>query len=367
MAEVVEHHRARPDLPDRVGDPLPRDVGGGPVHGLEHRRVLPLRVEVRGGGDADRARDGGAEIGQDVAEQVAPHDHVEPVRMEDEVRGEDVHVVLRRAHVGVPLRHRREALVPVGHGVDDAVRLRCGGEAPGLARAGQLERVLEHPVHPPAGEHALLHGHLVVGPLVEAPADLGVLALVVLADDVEVDVLGAPAAERRLHAREHPHRPQVDVLAEPAADRDEEAPERYVVGHPGEPHRPEEDRVEPGEAVEPVGGHHPAFGPVRLAAPGEVLPGEVDPVAAGRGLHRPDPLRRDFPADPVSGDDGDSMAAHVRGLAVRLRSDRPRRRAGAPKRRPGPARCEGLGAGRRRGAATVPAGSRNAVGGRKPE
>src|SRR5437660_1040177 len=40
VTEVLEHHRARPDLPHRVRDPLPGDVRRGPVHRLEHRRVL---------------------------------------------------------------------------------------------------------------------------------------------------------------------------------------------------------------------------------------------------------------------------------------------------------------------------------------
>ena len=46
VAEVVEHQRRRPHRADRIGDPLAGDVGGRAVHGLEHRRVLALGVEV---------------------------------------------------------------------------------------------------------------------------------------------------------------------------------------------------------------------------------------------------------------------------------------------------------------------------------
>src|SRR3954462_1865592 len=69
LAEMVEHHRARPDLADRVGDAAPRDVRRRAVHRLEHRGVFALGVDVAGRRDAVRADAGGPEIGQDVAEQ----------------------------------------------------------------------------------------------------------------------------------------------------------------------------------------------------------------------------------------------------------------------------------------------------------
>ena len=102
-------------------------------------------------------------------------------------------MVLGGPHVRVASRHRAETLVPVRHGVNDAVRLGRRGEMLRLARTRELEGVLEHLVDPPAGEDALLHDHLAFGAFVEPPSDLGVLALVVLAHDVEVDVLRSPA------------------------------------------------------------------------------------------------------------------------------------------------------------------------------
>ena len=41
--KCVEHHRARPDLADRVGDAAPGDVGRRAVHRLEHRRDIRAR------------------------------------------------------------------------------------------------------------------------------------------------------------------------------------------------------------------------------------------------------------------------------------------------------------------------------------
>src|SRR5688572_4629040 len=47
--EMVEHHRAGPDLANRVRDLLPIDVRRRAVHRLEQRRVDALGVQVCGG------------------------------------------------------------------------------------------------------------------------------------------------------------------------------------------------------------------------------------------------------------------------------------------------------------------------------
>src|SRR5262245_6180575 len=176
VAEVLEQHGAGPDLGDRVGDPLPRDVRRRAVHGLEHRRVLLLRVDVAARRDPDRPRDGGAEVGEDVPEEVGRDHYVEPVRVLDEVGGEDVDVVLRRLHVGVALRHRGEALVPVRHAVDDAVRLGGRGHVPPRALHRALEGVAHHAIAAGAREHGGLDRHLFRRVAVEPAADLRVLA-----------------------------------------------------------------------------------------------------------------------------------------------------------------------------------------------
>src|SRR3546814_5216446 len=83
----------------------------------------------------------------------------------------------------------REALVPIGHGVDDAVRL-CGrGDVLALALPCQLEGVLEDAIGAAAGEAGKLRDHFLIGAGVEASADFGIFALDVLAHDDEVDVL----------------------------------------------------------------------------------------------------------------------------------------------------------------------------------
>ena len=99
LAEMLQHHRAGPDHADRIGDALPRDIGRRAVHRLEHRREIAVRIDVARRRDADGAGAGRAEIGEDVAEQIGADHDVEPVRMQHEIRGEDVDVVLVPLHL----------------------------------------------------------------------------------------------------------------------------------------------------------------------------------------------------------------------------------------------------------------------------
>src|SRR5437660_1627518 len=48
FAEMFQHHCARPDLGDRIRNPLARDVRSRSMHWLKEGRIFPLRVEVGG-------------------------------------------------------------------------------------------------------------------------------------------------------------------------------------------------------------------------------------------------------------------------------------------------------------------------------
>ena len=305
MTEVLEHHGARPDLADRVGDPLAGDVGGAAVHRLEHRGEGALGVDVAAGRDGDRAGGGRPEVGEDVAEQVGADDHVEPVRVAHEMGGQDVDVELAGLDLGILLGDRREALVPVGHGDGDAVRLGGGDDLATIARHGEVEGIAHDALAALLGEDGGLDRPFELGALVHAPADGGILALVVLAHDEVVDVAGLAVGEGRFEAVEEAYGAEVDVLLEAAADRNQQAPQRDVIGHSRPPHSTKVDRVMLGDLVEPVGRHHGAGLGKALARPVQVVPGVVDAEAGAHRLQHADPLRHHLVADAITGDDGD--------------------------------------------------------------
>ncbi len=102
----------------------------------------------------------GTEVREDVAEKVRGDDHGEPVRVAHEMRGKDVDVELVRLHVRILFRDRGEALVPVGHGNRDAVRLGGARHLLAAAAAGEIERVTHHAVAALARKYGLLDGGL---------------------------------------------------------------------------------------------------------------------------------------------------------------------------------------------------------------
>src|SRR5690606_7500044 len=164
-----------------------------------------------------------------------------------------------------------------------------------------------HPGDAGAGEHRLLHRQLLRGAAVEPPADLGVLALVVLPHHHEVQFPGADSPQWTLDAAQQHHWAQVDVLGEAAAQRDQQAPQGYVVGHPGVAHRAEKDGVEVGELIHAVGRHHRAGPGVALATPVELPPLEGEPVPLARAFQHPAGGGDHLLADAVAGDHRDPV------------------------------------------------------------
>ena len=73
--------------------PFPAMSGAEPCTGSNKRGIL-FRVDVAARCDTDRAGAGRTEIGQDVAKQVGGDHHVEPVRVQHEMRRQDIDVVL---------------------------------------------------------------------------------------------------------------------------------------------------------------------------------------------------------------------------------------------------------------------------------
>ena len=181
----------------------------------------------------------------------------------------------------------------------------------GRPRAGELEGVAHDPVHAAAGEDAGLDHHLLVGAFEAAAADRGILALVVLADDDEVDLSRHAVGERRPDPRHQPDGADVGVLLEAAAQPDQEVPERDMVRHQRrQAHGPEEDGLVLPDLLQPVLGHHPAVLNVVVAAPGELVPLELEAELAARRLQHADAFRHHLFADAVAGDDRDLVLGH---------------------------------------------------------
>ena len=124
----------------RIGDAAAGDVGRRAVHRLEHRRKRPRRIEVRARREPEAAGDRGAEVGQDVAEQVRGDDDVEVSRPADQIHARGVDEQRLGADVRILARDLGEHAVPERHA--EALRVRLGHrrQEPLAVRGGARDR-----------------------------------------------------------------------------------------------------------------------------------------------------------------------------------------------------------------------------------
>jgi hypothetical protein len=172
VPQVIKHHRTRPDLSDRIGNPLAGNVRRRAVYGLEHARVLALRIQIGRWRDTDGPSNCGTEIGEDIAKQIAGNDNIEPIGVQYEMRSQDIDMVLIGTYIGILFGNGAKALVPIRHRVDDAIRLGGRRQVPRFATARQLKGVTQNAVDTLAGENAFLYCHLELGIAVKPSANL---------------------------------------------------------------------------------------------------------------------------------------------------------------------------------------------------
>src|SRR5271156_833367 len=125
------------------------------MYWLEHGGEFHLGILISRGCESERAHDCRAEVGKNVAEEIGANHHIEPLGMADEMRRENIYVILIGADVGKFLRDDVQAFIPERHGVNDAVRFRRRSYVR-LARAGQAKSVAQNAIYAAAGEDGLL-------------------------------------------------------------------------------------------------------------------------------------------------------------------------------------------------------------------
>ena len=113
MEGIAQKHRRRENRPERVRDALPCDVGRTAVNRLKETRP---RADGRGRHQTDRAADDRRLIGEDVAKQVARHDHIELRRTHSKLHGAVVDVEMIERDIAVPRCKRRHRTPPETRG-----------------------------------------------------------------------------------------------------------------------------------------------------------------------------------------------------------------------------------------------------------
>src|ERR1700674_5443900 len=109
---MLEHHRRGPNLADRVGYSLARDVRRRAMDRLEHRRKRSLRIDIGRRGHRYRTGNSGSEVGKNIAEEIAADDDTEALGRDDEARRQNIDMVLIGPDIWVFGSDRCKALVP---------------------------------------------------------------------------------------------------------------------------------------------------------------------------------------------------------------------------------------------------------------
>ena len=237
------------------------------MDGLEHAGVAALGVDVAGGRNAQAARQRGGQVREDVGVQVGSDDGVERGRAVDHAGGGSVHQLLVPLHIRKLLADLQRNLVPHHHGVALGVALGDDGEQLAGPRLGQAEGKAHDALHPGAGHHAQVGGHLDGVALVGTATHAGVFTFGVFTHDDPVQVFGRAALEGCINAGQDAGGPHVGVLIEPLANLQPQAPQRDVVGDVRVARRAEQDGVLVSQLRQPISGHHLAMGAVPVAAP----------------------------------------------------------------------------------------------------
>ena len=103
IERMLEQQRERPQHRRRIGDAGAGDVGRRAVDRLEDAGAAV--AEARRRSQAETAGDGRGDVGEDVAEHVLGHDHVEAVGVGDELHRRAVDERMPQLDVGIVRRH----------------------------------------------------------------------------------------------------------------------------------------------------------------------------------------------------------------------------------------------------------------------
>jgi hypothetical protein len=270
------------------------------VLGLPDAQVM---AHVDGPAQAQATRQFGRLVGQDVAEHVGGHHHVEPLRGAHQQRRRRVHDHLVQPHVRVALGDGPDLTQEQAVGQLQHVRLVHGGH-PAPSAAGQLECGHRHPLGRLRADLADRQRQIAVGhelPAARVHGTVGVEALGVLPHDDQVH-----RRAQRAQAGARATRPDVGEQLEHRAQLGRRVdaalgPGRVVVVR----HRPEQHAVHLRDALEHLVGQGGAVGGQRGEPDGPGLEVQAEAQQLVGGGEHVEGGGGDLGADAVARQDED--------------------------------------------------------------
>ena len=261
-------------------------------------------MNVAAGRHTESTLESRGEVGDDVAEHVIGHDHVERLRLAHHLQAESVDIHVLSADIGILGCDLLEDALPQASGIGHDVRLVGHQDLLAASGAGVVKREADDALHAFAGVDVLLRSNLVGRAEFEVAAHARVDALGVLANHSEIDVGGSSVLQRAKRSVQQFHRADIGVKIHLKAHAQQNFFGVDVRRHARIAEGSDEDGVEvAGQHLEAVGRNSGALDDVAISSP--VKMSECQRRA--RGLEHLDGCGDDFFSDAVSLDDGDTL------------------------------------------------------------
>src|SRR6266566_5073140 len=229
LAKEIQQELSRPDRGKRISYSFACNVGCRAVNSLEETWIAPLRIEIGARSQSQAAGNRRSQIREDVAKEIGSNNDIQALWPGDKTCAQRVDKLLLVCYVRVLCRHLPEDFIPEDHIVLHAVGLGGAGDLFAAILPGILERVAHDPLRTLAGKDSRLDRHFVLCPLVDAASSSGILALGILTNAHDIDILWTLIDQWTVHPWQQAHWPQVDILVKSLPHRQQQTPQRDVV------------------------------------------------------------------------------------------------------------------------------------------
>ena len=199
-AQPLQQHLPRHNQRIRIGNIFAGDIRCGAVRGLRHGLCFAAHQPRRKPQAADDAR---TQIGEDVAELIGCHHHIELQRVHGHFHREAIHQHFVEFHLGKFFRHlaaflgKHAAHQPVGR------LFMHRSHQFHLARARNLKRRARHTIRALARHHTRADGYFIIGPELAGTGHHGIARLKTFGHFAQKNDINVLVYRRNIRIRFH--------------------------------------------------------------------------------------------------------------------------------------------------------------------
>lgn len=152
LTQPPQHLRRRPKRCNRIRKSHSRDIKRTPMNRLEHRRILPRRIQIRRRRNPDTARQRRSQIRKNVSMQIRRNHRIDTLRLQHHPRSHRINQHFINLHIRELLPNVRCHLIPKHHPIPLRVAFRHNSQLFPRPAARRLKREPHDALHAVPGE-----------------------------------------------------------------------------------------------------------------------------------------------------------------------------------------------------------------------